>query len=199
MIKAFIFPLYHRNSSGYKFLPWTLTHPSPSKTWGQGSGEMSFQTKHSVFSVPLFLLLSFVPSTETEKPSAQDGGGAWSSGQLTEVLRGLSTGDHPPLNHSRSFVKALLERTGCPRRTRGRPGDCHPVSARIWDQVLGRACSHESDGLSPRVSVKQHWGQAFQYPRVQCAVVYQLPHLGVNKPFACCIKHFKTRRLLLLI
>nr|KAF6432396.1 solute carrier family 39 member 12 [Rousettus aegyptiacus] len=87
---------------------------------------MSFQTKHSVFSVPLFLLLSFVPSTETEKPSAQDGGGAWSSGQLTEVLRGLSTGDHPPLNHSRSFVKALLERTGCPRRTRGSPGDCHP-------------------------------------------------------------------------
>lgn len=101
---------------------------------------MCLWTRFSGSCLPLLLLLGLVPSTETEERSAQDSSGAWgAAGQLTEVLRVLSAGDHPPLNHSRSFFKTLLEKTGCPRRTNGMRGGCNLVSAIEWDQVPGHS------------------------------------------------------------
>ncbi|XP_013370803.1 PREDICTED: zinc transporter ZIP12 isoform X3 [Chinchilla lanigera] len=85
---------------------------------------MCLWTKLSVHGVPLLLLLSLVSCKETDTPSVQDSTIPGSPGQLAEILRVLTAGHHPPLNHSRSLIRALLEKTGCPR-ARGTRGDCH--------------------------------------------------------------------------
>ncbi|XP_004645265.1 zinc transporter ZIP12 [Octodon degus] len=84
---------------------------------------MYLWTKLLVHGMPLFFLLSLVSCTETDKPSTQDSSSPGNPGQLGEILRVLTAGDHAPLNHSRNLIKALLEKTGCPRTHRMR-GDC---------------------------------------------------------------------------
>lgn len=127
---------------------------------------MCFWTRLSGPCLPLLLLLGLVPSAETQKPPAWDSGGSWSPGQLTAVLRVLSAGDHPPLNHSSSLIKTLLEKTGCPRRTNGLRGGCNLVSAIDWDQVPGHSQKRAMD--SPAINFRKSQStRPFQEPRAQ--------------------------------
>ncbi|XP_050000711.1 zinc transporter ZIP12 isoform X5 [Alexandromys fortis] len=78
-------------------------------------------------SVVMVLLLSYllglVSSTEADKALTQDTSSTGSQG-LLEVLRGLSVGANQSLNHPRSLIKILLEKTGCPQRTNGKQRVC---------------------------------------------------------------------------
>ncbi|XP_051007253.1 zinc transporter ZIP12 [Acomys russatus] len=77
---------------------------------------MCFWTKLSVLMMLLPCPLSLDSTTETGKVSGSQG--------LLQVLRVLSAGDHRSLDHSRSLIKILFEKTGCPQRTNGMQGDC---------------------------------------------------------------------------
>lgn len=134
-LKPLIFPFTQ------KFLPLQVLHGQQQAaplhqplTRGKGRVEMRFWTKLPGCGGPFFLLLSLVPSTETERHSTQESrSSTWNSGHLTAVLRALSAGLPPPRNHSGSLLKTLLEKAGCPRRSHGTQGDCNLVSARAWD------------------------------------------------------------------
>nr|XP_015863702.1 zinc transporter ZIP12 isoform X5 [Peromyscus maniculatus bairdii] len=85
---------------------------------------MCFRTNPPVLMLLLPLcLLSLVSSAETNKDLTQDTSRTGSQG-LLEVLRVLSAGDHQSLNHPRSLIKILVEKTGCPQRTHGMQRDC---------------------------------------------------------------------------
>lgn len=83
-------------------------------------------------------LLGLVSSTQADKALTQDDSSAGSQG-LLEVLRGLSVGANQSLNHPRSLIKILLEKTGCPQRTNGKQRVCKLVSKIKWDWVLRMA------------------------------------------------------------
>ncbi|XP_029810336.1 zinc transporter ZIP12 [Suricata suricatta] len=86
---------------------------------------MRFWKELLALGVPFVLLPSLVPSTETERPRAQESSSTWNPGHLTGVLQALSADDSLPRNHSRSLMKTLLEKTGCPQRTHGTQEDCN--------------------------------------------------------------------------
>ncbi|XP_041486769.1 zinc transporter ZIP12 isoform X2 [Microtus oregoni] len=99
---------------------------SPHRRPAQAKGRVDMCTLTNL-SVVMVLLLSYllglVSSTEADKALTQDTSSTGSQG-LLEVLRGLSVGANQSLNHPRSLIKILLEKTGCPQRTNGKQGVC---------------------------------------------------------------------------
>lgn len=94
---------------------------SPHRRPAQAKGRenMCTLTNLSVLMVPLLAyLLCLVSPTEAGKALTQDTSSAGSQG-LLEVLRGLSDGANQSLNHPRSLIKILLEKTECPQRANG--------------------------------------------------------------------------------
>ncbi|XP_075826650.1 zinc transporter ZIP12 isoform X1 [Microtus pennsylvanicus] len=95
---------------------------SPHRRPAQAKGRVDMCTPTDL-SVVMVLLLSYllglVSSTEADKALTQDTSSTGSQG-LLEVLRGLSVGANQSLNHPRSLIKILLEKTGCPQRTNGK-------------------------------------------------------------------------------
>ncbi|KAK7823841.1 hypothetical protein U0070_020512 [Myodes glareolus] len=94
---------------------------SPHRRPAQAKGRENMCTLTNL-SVLMELLLAYllclVSPTEAGKALTQDTSSAGSQG-LLEVLRGLSVGANQSLNHPRSLIKILLEKTGCPQRANG--------------------------------------------------------------------------------
>lgn len=149
--------------------PTHSPHRRPAQA--KGSVDMCTLTNLSVLMVLLLAyLLCLVSPTEAGKALPQDTSSAGSQG-LLEVLRGLSDGANQSLNHPRSLIKILLEKTGCPQRANGIQRVCKLVSKIKWDRVLRMAPMGTVDFTKILYHSEWHGMQISSYVRGKFSLV----------------------------